>query len=190
MSDLESIPINKVRRSYRRARRQFGSRDGLAQFLMGRGFAAGSNGDMKIAWAYLQEALSEAESDDLKAVCFLSLGQMCEQANDFGNAEIWYRKAHDLPPGVGHTWYFLHNNLAFCLNRAGRHEEAAELCRISIAIDPNRHNAFKNLGIALKGTESFAQAADAFRRAHEICPEDPRALVLLEQLRASHPEVG
>lgn len=46
-----------------------------------------------------------------------------------------------------------------------------------------------NLGIALEGQECFAEAAQAYLEAAEICPDDRRALRLLERLIATHPEI-
>ena len=78
--------------------------------------------------------------------------------------------------------YFLYNNAGYCLNNLGEHKEAEGFCRQAIAIDSTRHNAYKNLGIALQGQEKYQEAAKAYRTADSICPEDPRAKNLLNNL--------
>ena len=88
----------------------------------------------------------------------------------------------DLPPERNDDWYFLCNNLGYCLNQFGRHAEATSFCRAAIEINPKRHNAYKNLGVALQGQGEYSKAADAYIEATRICPRDGRALNHLEEM--------
>ena len=101
----------------------------------------------------------------------------------------WYRKAFLMEPGRDDTWYLLHNNLGYCMNRLGRYAEGAEFCRKAIRIDPDRHNAHKNLGIAQEGLGQHVDAAASYITAAENCRADPRAFLHLEVLIRSHPEI-
>lgn len=56
-------------------------------------------------------------------------------------------------------------------------------------IDPYRHNAHKNLGVALEGRGRFNETAQSHLAAAELCPADPRALGLLVDLLDKHPEI-
>ena len=80
--------------------------------------------------------------------------------------------------------------MGYCLNELGRHREAEAYCRKAITIDPRRHNAWKNLGIALEGLGQHADAAAAWIEAATLCPEDERAKRLLEKLAAGRPGIG
>ena len=56
-----------------------------------------------------------------------------------------------------------------------RFAEAEPLAREAIAIDPKRHNAHKNLGLALMGQGRLSAAAGSFNIARVLCPHDERA---------------
>ena len=81
------------------------------------------------------------------------------------------------------------NNLANLYKRQGRYAEAEARCRAALQVDPDRHNAHKNLGIALEGQGRLAEAVPAYLAAVWRCPEDPRSLRHLEALLAQHPEL-
>jgi tetratricopeptide (TPR) repeat protein len=85
--------------------------------------------------------------------------------------------------------YFLHNNRGYCLNILGRHADAEVHTRAAIAIDPERHNAHKNLGLALAGQGRFGEAARCFLEADRRCPPDIRARGHLTELLAENPEL-
>jgi predicted DNA-binding transcriptional regulator YafY len=100
-----------------------------------------------------------------------------------------YAAAFHLPQERNEVWYFLNNNLGYCLNKIGRHAEAEKYCREAIGMQPRYHNAYKNLGIALEGLGRYADAASSYIYAARACPEDPRALAHLQNLLAAHGEV-
>jgi tetratricopeptide (TPR) repeat protein len=136
-------------------------------------------------------ALLESTADAAEqAQYLLALGQLMEQSGDHVAASAFYREGLALGSGAAGARYLLHNNLAYCVNQTGGHAEAETLCRAAIAMDPERHNAYKNLGVALEGQGRLAEAVDAFVQAVHHNPGDPRALRHLEQLAAAHADAA
>lgn len=131
-----------------------------------------------------------AGDPEKKAACFLTLGQLMEQLRDFPSAIAFYSQAFSLEPACTATWYLINNNLGFCLNTLGRYEDAESYCRAAIRIDPDRHNAYKNLGICLEGKSDYRRAAEAYLAAVQANAANGRALRHLESLYRAHPEVG
>ena len=146
-------------------------------------------GLFRAAYAYLEKSLSLLNGPVDKAGCLLAMGQTLEGAGDYQAALITYARAFELPQEPKDIWYFLNNNLAFCLNKSGCHVEAEKHCRAAIKINPERHNAHKNLGIALQGLGRYADAARCYMRAAQLAPTDPRAMKHLEDLLAAHGEI-
>ena len=144
---------------------------------------------IEAACGYLEKELALAEKSGDKASCLVVMGLAREKARDFKAAVEAYSRAFEMPQERNETWYWLNNNLAYCLNMEHRYEEAERHCRAAIKIDPGRHNAHKNLGIALQGLERYAAAAKSFLRATRLCPADVRARDLLEELLVAHAEV-
>jgi len=141
------------------------------------------------AYDYFEKFLSLVDDPSDKAKCLLRMGQVMERAHNYDVALEAYSRAFELPQESNPVWYFLNNNLAFCLNLAGRHQEAERHCRAAIEIDPDRRNAHKNLGIALQNQGQYVEAAQCFIHATKLCPTDSRALDHLEDLLADHGEI-
>jgi|GEM_PF-837739 len=129
------------------------------------------------------------ESPGKQAAGYLTLGQLLEQRDSYAEAEAAYARGLAILPAAGEVGYFLHNNRGYCLNKLGRHAEAEAHCRAAIALDPTRHNAHKNLGLALAGQGRFVEAAHCLLEANRRCPADGRARRHLADLLAAHPEV-
>ena len=187
LPDGEFIPIDATERMHEQAGKWLQSPQEVLEFLSVLALECASKGKFAPAQEYFEMLLADNQAETLKAYCLLSIGQLQEQQENYSAAIHWYRKAFRLHPGTDGTWYLLHNNLGYCLNRFGLHVEAEGLCRKAIAIDPARHNAHKNLGIALEGQGCFAEAAREYLAAVKIRPEDRRALRLLQRLRTVHP---
>ncbi|MBA7586447.1 hypothetical protein ES708_28445 [subsurface metagenome] len=186
----EFISIDDAERMYEQARIWFKIPQEITAMMFELACECAAKRKYAGAQAYFQIALDTSVDDDTKACCLLSIGQLKEQQGDYGAALDWYRKAFDLQPGADETWYFLHNNLGYCLNHVNRYKEAMVYCRSAISIDPDRHNAHKNLDVALDGLGRFNEAAQSHLAAAELCPVDPRALGLLVDLLDGHPEIG
>jgi tetratricopeptide (TPR) repeat protein len=120
---------------------------------------------------------------------YLALGQLLEQEDHYAEAEAMYARGLEILPAAGDVGYFLHNNRGYCLNLLGRHAEAEVHCRAAIALDPARHNAHKNLGLALAGLGRLGEAAHCLLEADCRYPADGRARRHFAELLAAHPEV-
>jgi len=138
----------------------------------------------------LAKALALAPDDGMRAFCWLEIGCAHEGKRDFRAAADAYRQGLALPPEETPTWYFLNNNLGFCLNQLGEFAEAETRCRAAVAFQPYMYNAHKNLGVALAGQGRFAEGARSLLEAAERSTSDGRALAHLEELLADHPEVA
>lgn len=139
--------------------------------------------------ACLRQALKLMPDAEQKAVCVLRMGQMMETARDYPAAVQFYKEAMALEPMRTDVWYFINNNLGFSLNTLGQFVEGEKYCRNAVEINPNRHNAYKNLGIALAGQGDYAGAARCFVSATQANAADPRAFYLLRDLVRDHPEL-
>ncbi len=139
------------------------------------------------ATACLARLLGLITDLDGRAACVLTLGQIREQQEDYRGAVRHYKEALGLEPGSDFTWYFIHNNLGFCLAMLGSCAEAERYCRAAIRIDPGRPNAHKNLGLALQARGDLESAAESYILSTRANASDPRASQLLDQLLAAHP---
>jgi len=129
------------------------------------------------------------------AVHLLQLGQIAELRNDYETAAVFYQRGLEAGPVHKHTRYFLRNNLGFSLFILRRFTEAEPLLREAILIDPDRPNAYKNLGLALWGISGrtaayFAGVAECFIDATRVNAADGRALRLLEKLYRVCPKIA
>ena len=127
---------------------------------------------------------------EARAALVLGMGQLLEQLGDFPSAIEAYSRGVALEPVGARTWYFLHNNLGYCLNQVERFVDAERWCRVAIQIEPLRHNAHKNLGLACQGQGRHAEAARSLIEAVHCEAGDPRALHHLQDLVGAHPEIA
>ena len=164
--------------------------EALKRLLWGLARECDESGKHEGAAAYLEKVLTLEEDPDARARCFLTMGQLFERKRDFPAAVAAYSRAFAEPARENDTWYLLNNNLGYSLNQVGRHGEAEAYCRAAIAIDAGRHNAHKNLGISLQGQGRWLEAAQCFLKAAQAAPDDLRALGHLEDLLATHEEIG
>lgn len=139
---------------------------------------------------YAEQLARTTKDPEEQARYYLVLGQFMEQIRDYESALTYYSRAHTREPKDKTTWYLINNNLGYCLNHFGRFTEAEPYCRSSIEIDPNRSNAYKNLGIALEGQGQYAEAAKCYHAAVRANAADPRALRHLERVLAGYPEIS
>jgi tetratricopeptide (TPR) repeat protein len=124
-----------------------------------------------------------------RAACLMALGQIREQQDGFLDAVSFYKQALACEPTSEFTWYFIHNNLGFCLAALGEMTDAERYCRMAIRIAPGRPNAHKNLGIALRNQGRLEEAAQAFITSTRADASDGRASMLLDKLLEEHPEL-
>jgi len=143
-------------------------------------------GNSKAATTLIDEFVTELPDPASRAARCLVAGQLLESHKHFDHAERYLRRGLSYESTDERTCYFLNNNVGFLLNLRGEHAEAEPFCRAAIRHDPLRHNAYKNLGIALAGLGQPGEAARNLILATRACPEDPRAYRLLLQLVADH----
>ena len=189
-SPLQGRPISteeaERRLLERLARTQAEYRDalwGLAVFYS-------RTGRQPAALGALERLLAFTQDPEEQAGVTLALGQLMEQIGDYEAAIGFYRRGLALEPASTPTWYLINNNLGYCLNHFERFQEAEACCRSAIQIDPVRHNAYKNLGVARAGLGQYAEAAQLFIQATRAQAADGRALGLLEQLYAEQPQIA
>jgi len=137
----------------------------------------------------VERLLRDEDDIEKRASCYLALGQLMEQVQDFGAACEYYRRASLHEPCDRGTWYLIHNNLGYSLNQLGSCEEAVPFLRRAIEIDPSRPNAYKNLGMACEAMGQSAEAATLYVSATRVQASDGRSLRLLEALVEAHPEL-
>ena len=154
----------------------------LARFYQ----AAGRPAD---ATACAERFLAGARTPAAQATGCLRAGQLLEQQDRYAEAEAMYARGLALRAAGMDVAYFLHNNRGYCLNLLGRHADAEVHTRAAIALDPTRHNAHKNLGLALAGQGRLEEAARSLLEADRRCPPDTRARGHLTELLAEHPEI-
>jgi tetratricopeptide (TPR) repeat protein len=134
--------------------------------------------------------LAATDSPEKKAHLYLSMGCLMEQIKDYESAIKYYSEALSLEPTNDRTWYYINNNLAYCLNHFGRHADAERYCRVAININPDQYNAHKNLGISLEGQGQFADATHSYVTAVHAEAGNARALGHLESLLEKHPQIA
>jgi tetratricopeptide (TPR) repeat protein len=143
------------------------------------------------AVAYLvKQRTTNMEDIEEIAASALELGAYMERCDKYEHAIIFYSYGLSLKPKKIDILYLLNNNIGYSLNIFGRHDEAQAHCEVAIRKNPNRYNAYKNLGISLQGLGQNAEAAENFMQAVKTCPEDPRALIHLNDILAKHPEIA
>lgn len=149
----------------------------------------GSRGDLEGAARYLQKMADLSDDAEFVAAIYLEIGRIMEIRDDYAGAEGYYTKGLAMRPEKRETAYFLHNNLGYCLNILGRPQEALRYCEEAIRISGERHNAFKNSGIALRALGRFVDAGKRFMRATALCPMDRRAFFHLSDMLGRHPDL-
>lgn len=143
----------------------------------------------ELAIPYLERVI-EINTDPVEQAHYLlSMGQLMEQRDDFILAIEFYKRAFAMKPADQGDWYLIHNNLGYSLNKLGRYAEGEPYCREAIRINPQRHNAYKNLGIALDGQGQFLEAAHNFIQATKMNAMDSRALQHLQDLLKRQPQL-
>lgn len=136
-----------------------------------------------------ERLLATARSANQRARAHLIAGVLCEHERDWEGAIAAYRRCLDEEPDDPHNLYFGNNNLGFALIQLGRYDEAEGYCLAAIDADEDRHNAHKNLGLALIGQGRLLDGAFSLLAATRLQPADPRAWQHLEQLLSRHPRL-
>jgi tetratricopeptide (TPR) repeat protein len=139
---------------------------------------------------YIRTAVQFSRDGAEAAKRCLFLGLLMEQRENYEAAAAAYTEALQLTPSRNDTWYSIYNNLGYSLIRCERFREAESYCRAACEIDPRRHNAVRNLGLAFQGQGRYREAARSFMTAMNLCPDDLRAYVHMEDLLYNHEEIA
>jgi len=118
-----------------------------------------------------------------------AMGQIMEQLSKFDQALTYYQEAATFCHRTYERFYWINNNIGYCLCMLGRYKEAERHCRLALDKDKDRANAYKNLGLALEGQNRLREAIDAYITATKINAKDVRATKNLEKLFKKHPEL-
>ncbi len=138
------------------------------------------------AMQFAREVAGAIDELETRARWWLELGLAMERRNRFEVAAHFYGEGAQLEPAHEDIAYWLFNNRGFSLNQVGSYDAAEADCRRAIEISPLRHNAWKNLGVALEGRALHPEAARAYLTAARANFADGRALVLLEHMLGEH----
>lgn len=187
--DGEMVDVEDMERMCARVAEATEGQEGLRRALLELAQGCMMEGYREAAVAYIEKAMALAD-DRMRVGLCLRIGLSMEGVEDFATAARVYAIGVRGGRGRYDHWYFVHNNLGYCLNMCGRFAEAEPFCRTAIGIDPGAHNAYKNLGLALAGQGQYAEAARQFMKAFEICPGDTRSFVHLEDMLRAHPEAA
>jgi tetratricopeptide (TPR) repeat protein len=139
------------------------------------------------AFECVKKLASLVANPDEAASCYLAMGQLSEQLDDYPAAVRYYQTALGLNRERAASWYWIHNNLGYSLIRLGYFQRATKYLEVALTIDRTRPNAFKNLGLAMQAMNENAKAAEFFVAATLVNAADGRALNHLEKLVAKHP---
>lgn len=146
-------------------------------------------GEHMKAVPYLQQLIANTQDADKVARYYLNLGQLMEQAEKYESAVSYYSQALSIETKDKRVWYFIHNNLGYCLTVLGRYDEAGDFLVKAMNIDATFPNAYKNGGILLENEGKFNDAVQFYMLAVMANPYDTRALKHLNNLLLRHPEL-
>lgn len=136
-----------------------------------------------------EEILANTQSSEDKARAHVNLGIACEHERNWEAAIEHYTQALANHPEDRQVHYLGNNNKAFSLIQMKRFDEAEEYCEAAIKVDPDRHNAHKNLALVYQGQGRWLDAAFSFATAYRNNPRDPRAWQFLSQLLSARPDL-
>ena len=115
----------------------------------------------------LHSAIQELSPDHLH-LGYIHLGHVWRDRGDAAEAEKWYRKALDLEPDEAAYHVFL----GACLHKKGDFAAAEGAYRRGTQCSKGPvHEAYHNLGLALRAQERYEEALACFDKAIELDPE-------------------
>jgi len=151
--DGEALTIGEIREGLLQQLKERGPNDEDALYELAR--TCSFMGRHKEALGYLKEILEHTKDNETLAFCLLALGQVTEKLTDFAAAAAYYRTALSIGCKDKRVWYFIHNNLGYCLNQRGDFKEAETYLPEAINIEPTSSNAYQNHDLSLKDKQTF-----------------------------------
>ena len=147
---------------------------GNVELLNAMGFALFQQGKSKEAVVALEKALA-VDPKHWKAHNNLALASI--ELGELEVAEAHYRESLAISPQPA-----IYNDLGFVLEREGLTEEAAEMYRKALKLDPESASANYNLGASLGRSGQFAEAESHLRAAIEADPKNAAAHQAMAQV--------
>ena len=141
------------------------------------------------ATALLHRFIETSNSNEQKAHCHLTLGQIATDEQQFEVALKHFKTALGLNPKQKKIVYVLHNNTAYCLNMLHCYAEGERHCRLAIEVNWTRASGYRNLGVSLKGQTRIVEAVWALVEAAKLDVADERARLLLRKVIEENPDV-
>ena len=135
---------------------------GNVELLNALGFALFQQGKSKEAVVALEKAIA-VDPKHWKAHNNLALAAI--DSGELEVAEAHYRESLAIKPQPA-----IYNDLGFVLEREGLADEAAEMYRKAIKLDPGSASAQYNLGSSLARSGQYAEAESHLRKALKISP--------------------
>lgn len=193
-NSVESTVANSVASAIERLRERCADDSDFLGALQSAAWQSANEGRQEAARLYLHRVFEMGYGRPNEAWRMLGLGGEMERASAYAAAADCYRRGlltEELATGTFDGGrldrrvlrYFLRNNLAYCLAVLGHGVEAESFARQAVAVNPTRHNAHKNLGLALRLQGRLGEAAACFAQARDLCPADGRAAALLESVQ-------
>jgi len=143
---------------------------------------------LQLTWAQIdrKEGMQKAtiaankcvDLDDMLAIGHYVLGLVKMWDFDWVGAEIEYQKVLDLEPGNADAL----RSKGFLYRCIGRFDEAMQLTKKSLTLDPIKPSTYFNLGQLLYHTNHFGEAIVNYKKVLELNPEFPRAHVFLGKI--------
>lgn len=142
------------------------------------------------ATALLRQFIETSHSEERRAHCHLTLGQIATDERGFEAALGHFETALALNPKKRKILYVLHNNAGYCLNMLGNYTEGERHCRKAIEVNWTRASGYRNLGLSFKGQGNVVAAVWALVEAAKLDISDDRSRVLLQTLVAQNADLA
>lgn len=109
------------------------------------------------------------DSEKERALHFLEKGNQCHQEGDIEGAIENYRKSIEIFPTADACTY-----LGWMYSFQGRLDEAIELCKRAIELDPDFGNPYNDIGVYLMQQGKLDEAEGWLRQAMKAARYEPR----------------
>ena len=117
------------------------------------------------AYCLVESLLNDPFMLNHKAYLLFQEGRISEFLYEFNDALIYYCRSLTCPVIPAEIYCDLWNNLGFCWLYKQDFKSAELCCRRAIELDPNRWEAWKNLGISLEHQGCFKESMCTYIKA-------------------------
>ncbi len=117
------------------------------------------------ATACVERGIAGTQDPAKHGAVHLRLGQLLKQRDWCAEGEAVYARGLEFPSASTNVSYLPHKHRGSCPDILGRHAEAEFHCGPAVGINPRRHNAHKNLGLAPVGQKRYGEGARSLLEA-------------------------